>query len=563
MHDSKLERRAAAFPNRRRPVTVLGWLGLAWLALVLGLAPLPLADAAPGEYHEDTKYGYKVKSPKGWGYVPMGADEKWIAGKFLSDKAYTWTDPDTNMGATFKPVMQVIVFIDEVVKKRGVEMEEGDDGDIWISLNNPYKDYKDFLDKTYRGGGWFVSAEEEAEHRDLRVTQYEIKVEKLSYTGPKRIVTWVFHTEEVDFAVQFEVLEDSYRKLKSDIYSCLKSFRTIPRDRSLTAATTGGRTKLKPEGELTLDERTKQRKETEGIAHRKASEGLPGDWKVKEMGRFLVLNHADEKYAKKVVAHAEAVWKWLDKNFDYVGKGEYVRRPILRICANRDEESAFRSGTSWGSSLEIVTHQDKSAGAMSWELEYVNTRLVEIWFQHRNRDLYSAMPNWLSSGFRQVLGTARASGRKLEFKVDDWEREGLRKAVREEKLIPPRDLVQMSRSQFWNNQSANMQAAAFIRFILEARSKKTRVVLQDYLTELQTIVAELNEKEKKDRASGDVDVPTAPQTEEEEDEAFKNRQKRFEEKETEFLTMVFDRAFGEWSDKDWDRLKKVYFKSVE
>ena len=547
----------------------LGRVGAAFglLALLLfvclGTGPRE-ATAAPGDYHEDTKYGYKVKAPKGWGYVPMSADEKWIAGKFLSDKGYTWTDPDTNMGGSFKPVMQVIVFIDEVVKKRGLEIEEGEnEGDFFVSMNNPYKDYKDFLDKTYSGGGWFVAAEETGEHRELKVTKYEIKVEKLSYSGPKRIVTWVFHTEDVDFAVQFEVIEDSYRKLKADITSCLKSFRTIPRDRALTAATTGKRKKLKDEDELTQDERTKQRKETEAIAHRKAAENLPDDWKVKEMGRFLVLNHADDKYAKEVVVHAEAVWKWLDKHFDYVGKGEYVRRPILRICANADEERAFRSGTSWGNSLEIVTHQDKSAGAMSWELEYVNTRLVEVWFQHRNRDLYSAMPAWLSSGFRQVLGTARADGRNLEFKIDDWEREGLREAVRREALIAPRDLVQMNRSQFFGNQSTSMQSAAFIRFLLEARSKKTRQVLEDYLVNLQDVVAEVNAQAKKDREEGRSALPSAPQTEEEEDEAFKNRQKQFEDKESEFLTSVFERAFSKWSDKDWDRLRKAYFKSVD
>ena len=95
-------------------LAVLSAVGL--LLVASSVLQLTVASSAPGEYHEDTKYGYKVKSPKGWGYVPMGADEKWIAGKFLSDKGYTWTDPDTNMGGSFKPVMQVIVFIDEVVK---------------------------------------------------------------------------------------------------------------------------------------------------------------------------------------------------------------------------------------------------------------------------------------------------------------------------------------------------------------------------------------------------------------------------------------------------------------
>ena len=424
------------------------------------------ATAAPGAYHEDKKFGYKVKSPRGWRHIAMSQDEKWISLKYLSDKSSFWNDKETGMSAEFKPVMQVIVFVDEVVKKRGVEVEDDGEGTLWISLNNPYKDYQDFLKQTYSGGGWYVSAEDEGELKGVKVTKYEIKVEKLTYTGPKRIITWVFHTEDVDFAVQFEVLEGDYKKFRSDVYACLKSFRLIPRESALTTTTTGKGTgkKFKPEGDPTPAERTKQRKEEEAIHHRKAAEAVTDTWKVKRMGRFLVLNHADAKYAKKTVAHAEAIWKWLDKNFAYIGPDEYVRSPVLRICADRDEENAFRSGTSWGSSYEIVTHQDKGSGSMSWEFEYVNTRLLDIWLRCRNQDMAWAMPYWLRQGLRQVLGTARAKGSRLEFKVDDWERDGLRESARKNELTSPKELVMLGRDSFFENQNRSKQSAAFIRF---------------------------------------------------------------------------------------------------
>lgn len=541
--------------------------GLAILAaLILSLGGAADVAAAPGEYHIDKKLGYKVKSPRDWRQIAMGGDEKWIAAKFLSNKTCYWTDKESQMTAEHKPVMQVIVFIDEVVKKRGLEIEKDDeDNAVSIIFNNPYKDYEDFLKNTYSGGGWHVSDEEQGTLKGCDVTKYEIKVEKLSHTGPKRIVTWVFHTPEVDFAVQFEVLEGDYKKFRSDIHGCLKSFRIIEREGSLTDVTTGQRVKQKNEDDLSQEERTAYRKQTEAAEHRKAQKNLTDGWKVYEIGRFLVLNHADAKYAKKTAAHGEAVWKWLDKNFSYVGEGEYVRRPVLRICKDPDEERAFREGTGWwGNSLEIVTHQDKSSGAMSWELEYVNNRIYEIWFRHRNGELYYAMPYWLRTGLKQVLGTARAKGSRLEFKVDDWERDGLRESVKKNELTTPRDLVSLGRGEFNQNQNRQKQSAAFIRFLLNSKKKKTRMILEDYMRNLQVVVMETVEKERaerKKRLESDA-APDRPETEEEEEAAFKARQSMYEAKEAEFLKEVFDRTFGDWSDKDWKRLEALFFKSI-
>ena len=33
-------------------------------------------------------------------------------------------------------------------------------------------------------------------------------------------------------------------------------------------------------------------------------------------------------------------------------------------------------------------------------------------------------------------------------------------------------------------------------------------------------------------------------------------------KENEFLEEVFKRTFGDWSDKDWNRIEQMFFKSI-
>src|SRR6185503_4371342 len=119
--------------------------------------------------------------------------------------------------------MEVVAFVADAIKERiKVEKKETKDGEIeWrIYAENPYRDYKDFLTKRYTGGGWFVSDEKETKVGDIPVTCYEIKVEKLSLEGPKRMFTWIYHVKDVDIAVQFEVLEDGVDKIKNEVTKC-------------------------------------------------------------------------------------------------------------------------------------------------------------------------------------------------------------------------------------------------------------------------------------------------------------------------------------------------------
>ncbi len=530
---------------------------LAGAAVALAFAAA--AIAATGAYHEDDRIGYKIRVPRDWTLVPMSADEKWIVAKFLSERAFTYTDPNDHWTSDHKPVMTVIAFIDEVVKKRGVDAKTTEEGDLFVEINNPYKDYQDYLRKTYSGGGWYVSAEAHDTIDGVNVTQYEIKVEKLTQNGPKHIVTWVYELPDVKVAVEFEVLEGAWPKLQADVLACLRSFRKIQRTHGgLTPAITGDPVKIVDESKLTPEKRKEHRQEVEERTHKKLAASVPSDWTTKEMGRFLVLNHADDKYAKQVVAHAEAVWKWLDDEFDFVGAGEYVPRPVIRICKDQDEENAFWSGTSWGLNLEIVTHKDAQNGAMSYEFERVNSRLLDIWWSYRDADLYSAMPRWLKRGLEQVLGTARAKGSTLELKPDDWERDGLRESVRTDGLTPPKELVLLGQEKFYENPNRVKQSAAFIRLLLSSRSKRTKDFLKTYLVNLRAVLDEELAAEKATKP----ETEKPPATEEEEEERFKNRSKAFEEKEKHFLEAVFERTFKDWSDKDWKRLADEYEKSI-
>lgn len=525
-------------------------------AALLAFVGFTDVSAAPKGWHQDDRLGFKIRIPKKWKEMPLAADEKWLVARYDSKKAYFFTDKTDGWTWESKPTLKAIAFVDEVVKKQGVEKGEDSEGGTVIALHNPYKNYKDYLKRTYYGGGWYVSQEEEDEVNGVTVTQLEIKVEKLTRTGPRRIVTWIYHLEGLKLAVEFEVLEDAYDKLKGTIYKTLKSLKTVPRTQGSLAPVTTGVRKFVDESKMTLEKRTEHRRRNETTEHAKAMDSLPEGWSSKMMGRFLVLNHADDKYAKKVVAHAEAVWKWLDKSFHYIGPDEYVPSPILRICKDQDEANAYRSGFGWWGGIEIVTYKDTSQGAMSYQFESVNRRLLDFWFRHRDNELEMAMPHWLDNGLEEVIGTARAKGSRLELQPDEWERERLRETHRAGKLVAPRQLMRLNREEFYEQQEASRAGAALLRLMLSHKSKKVRAVLHKYIMNLKAIAEEM-EKNKKD-----VKPEKAPETEEEEEERYKNRRNRWKEREAQLIEAVFERTFNDWKDKDWKRFEAEYFKSI-
>ena len=367
----------------------------------------------------------------------------------------------------------------------------------------------------------------------------------------------------MDLAVEFEVLEDSFEKVKGDVFASLKSLRTITRTKALIDETTGDdKIVLKDEGKLTPEERAQRRRDMEKKSLARSTKNLPDDWKVKKMGRFTVLLHGDEKFAKKIVKQAEAVWSWLDKNFDYYGAGEYVPAPIIRICKDQTEEYAIRNSTpswSFNSLPEIITHKDLNAGAGSWEFEYVNEEMCRIWFRYRNTDAWWSAPYWLKNGIKDALGAASFKGRRIDIALDDYEVQSLREAAKAGTITAPRELVQMGWKEFYESRTRSLEAACFVRFLLTSRNKKVKTALRSYLERLQERVAEIRAENDKD---DDEDGDSRPKTEEEEEEMMRKRQEDAKKRESEFIQTLFEHTFGTWAEKDWRRIEADYIKSL-
>ncbi|MBI5434132.1 MAG: hypothetical protein HZA52_14965 [Planctomycetes bacterium] len=547
------------------------------LASVLpGLLVLLLASAAgAGEVYENPNFGIKLRPPKGWTQMPQQSSEEWQVVKYLSDKTYFWTDKAGGWTFEFKPELTVVAFVTEVTRQKAeVERKKEDGKDtITILLRNPYKDYLDYLKRTYSGGGYYVSDEKDLELEGVPVHVYEIKVEKLARGGPKRIVTWLYKQPEVEFALQIEVFEDSYPKVKGLMEDAFKSFRLIPRTGGgLPGATTGEKLVVEDTTKLTPKQREKRRRGSERKAQEKALKTVPDGWDSFRTKRFLVLYHTDEKFARRIAGQAESLFAWLEATFPFVGPDEYVRCPVLRICKDSDEYNAYWTGGisfSFGDRApEVVAYNDQTGFQTGWAVERLNQELSDFWFHERDSQLAAAMPTWLVSGLLETLGNARCDKTtgKMEFRADEGGRDEVRQIVRSGTALRPRELIRQTSEDFMGRsgdqyRSSRWQSGAWVFYLTAgagAKDAKTKELLSLYIRNLKQVVVDREALAR----SGDKTTPEAPKTEEEEEARFKERSTLWRQRQKELLDETYERTFRSWTDKQWDAIEQAYFKTL-
>ncbi len=543
------------------------------LALALSLA-LPLASARPapaaapqqesGGMFTNAKMGFKLKPPKGWEMVALKTDESWLSCKYRSDKSYAFHDKDTGFTTRHTPELKVIAFVKENMEDEAeVTRDEDEDGNkrVTIVRKNPYKDYDDYLERTV-SGGFFKDDEERTKIDGRQVDIYTYRLEKLS-SAPRFIRTWIYRTDEIDYAVQMEVLQTEDKGLKRTLERTFKSFEVTERSgEDLTDQSGSWITRLQM-NEGTPKERRQKRMESEELLRNRAKSSVPDSWTVKEYGDFLILSDTDKRYTKKIADHVQAIMKWMDDTFPYVGKGEYVRSPIVRILADDEQWGAFTQGSGdrakdgfLGSGLEVYTAKT-SDGYIGYSIDNLNTSLYRRWWGEKDRDMYDAMPPWLRLGLEWVIESGRADGRKVKFRVSTDVVEA-RTYIAQGKGVSPLEILRMRSSDF-SGRSAGvklLQAFSFARYVSSPEARKDKLAkkfLENYLTTLKQVVNEIEEKDKE--RYKDLD---RPETEEEEDAWARARADRRKQQEQEIIDMVIERAFGQWTERDWSNLEKSW-----
>jgi hypothetical protein len=532
------------------------------------LIPLCVLVAAARADHKDERLGFALPTPAKWSPIPLTVEERWIVASYQSEKSFRYNDKATG-GYTFefKPGLRMIAFIEDQVKEE-TKIVEGRDGDgkkkITIDINNPYKNYKDFMERTYTGGGWFVDKEEELKHGDISVTAYEIRIDKAGgLDAPKRILTWVYKIPDAQLAVQFECLAQDYAKLQPDFLRCLKGFKLTKRsgEALIRDVTTGKKLSYAEMEKATPEERKNWRVAHERDSHAQASTSLVEGWKSKQIGRCLFVYSCDDKYLARFAERAEAIWGWLDKNFAFIGQKEYVRAPIIRIYKNQAEYGQAADSESEGSwnSIEIYTYLD-DLGAFSPAMRVFNNDAMQHWFNDRDPNLLRSMPAWLQFGLAEALASSKVKAGKLDFGLDLVAREGLRSSMKEGNPLTVRELMLLQPDTM--DFELYSQCAALVAFFVDgaaARNPRTKNVLPDYFKNLRgtldAVIAENKAKNKKSEAD-------EPDTEEEEDAEFKRRTAELKASRKRILDEALNKTFAGWSEADWKQFEAAYKDSL-
>ena len=477
------------------------------LALVTLLLAPALADAAEqhGSYEENPRWGYKVRPPRDWIRRAVPLDEPWIADKFIPNHTMRARGPTGNF-VQVKPDLWIIAFPHARQARRGIEEEKVDEHTTLIRYRNPYKDYKDFVKRetwaSTGGGGWFFSREEDVENAGYQVTIYEVKVEKL-VEAPLRLVTWVYHCADVDFAVQLRILEEQYDATKNVIDGVMKSFREIERTEPFPEVEEPD---VRIPGESADDTRTlaeinAERLRAVTLRINREVKNLPKDWDVMQSKHFVCLTQIDKQHTRYVLNFAEEIRDYLDDNFEVLGEAE-VPPGLIRVFKTAEDESAYRQGTRswWSEEVGEISMTYGLGSSILWEFSWLAERLTDQYFHIKNANIKNGMPSWIRQGIWGHIRWGRPSKRKKLILAPTGENvRALVPLIKQGNALPLKQLMTMDTSDL--GEYGHLAQAENVTFWLLGRGNKGKVkgALTLYLKSLETIIREEDEKFEKEQ----------------------------------------------------------------
>lgn len=558
-----------------RSLRAQAMLASAVLAPVVALASQADAQVRKGTYTNEA-LGFEIRVPDGWTEVPIRIDENWIVAKFLSDK--TWISKGKDGNQEHRPLMTIVVFTEDATRFKGWAKEERGDATFVRVTDLPYRDYRDYLKRNLENG-YFYELEEEKERdiADVPFSRFEIAQHKSE--PKKKLICWVYHGQDMDVAVEFEVLEDRVDRLRQTCEQMLGTFRFLRAGRLASAGpiTGGGKeqkyetnlwTKFRDEWKKTpIDERTKIRRTIEDERFEKIRASTPESWKIFESPHFLIVSHADDRFAKRMTEAGEAFRSWCDEHFGGLSD-EYVRRNVLRVCADIDEYEAYRwkvSGDAWGFVLdddrEVVTYWDGYNGSSGRDAGFLFDDILEMYLADVDPLLLQYTPSWLRAGMHAYVSNGIMKGRKVEFDPDDFEREDMRELEREGKLLSLKEIMTLDEEAYWQELSQDRrvqsQLTTAFRFVMGPGSRQKP--LRNFLSTYMKSVIEVAEKHRDAWEKEDLAPSESAETEAEEEAQRKQTDDRWRKRRKQIHEEV-TKAAMDLSDREWEVLNRAYEK---
>jgi len=531
------------------------------LLLVVGTLSSAILGGASPEARADTwkdeKLGYSFNYPGRWTVVPVDSGD-WLVARFNSNREYEVTN--SKQWGRQRPYIEVVVIPFASKEDKGATVTKTEK-ETKVTRNVPWKNLKEYMDKTFqdRGiGGFHFSGEEEGTVNGMKVRKLEITVDKL-VDGERRIYGWEFATEDAYYGLVAEILVQEEKRLKDDVFGAFGSFKVFPRTGNLPNSARTGEdvvvndgTKKDEDREITPEELKKKRDDSTGRALARIKDNLPQGWIIAESKNYFAVSHADAKYTREVLNHAETLRAWLEQQFGYVGSG-YVGRVIIRIFASSEEYSSYLQAKNWSvDAPEASIYKDRD-GWTDWGQQSMNRSIYWIWMRDKNERLLWALPQWISWGLMDFVERARSKNGRIEFKADIWDSVEMKNARRASNIAAPRSYFSMTSDELWRLEGAGRQTQFFMNFLISgaaSRSAKYKNVLSDYIKGLIFLL----DSEKPEGPTEEKQ----PANEKEEEEMIRARQNSWRQKEAEVLQKLLERTFPGWGDKEWAAFEALY-----
>lgn len=560
------------------------------LATVFITVSIPAQATFARGWYQDKTLGFMVRPPAQWRQIPTKPDEQWIVGLFQSKKEYT-----NKEGYSKKLMMRIIMFDNAPPKKKEEEKEkEGKKEDkvsvIRFGRNLIHRNFQDYVKRTQSGGGFYFNVNKPRKS-GVPGRMYEVKIEKLSYGGKRRLVAWDFTQKNVSFAIEFDVYEEHYKKLTPLVKKVFRSFKFVARNTFPSEGEAEGAIKIPNDEDwkkLPVTERHRIRLGIEAEQERKLMAKLPKDWKVTKSKHFLVISHGDPKFTKAIVNIGEACFAWLERRFDGLSD-EYVRRSIIRICKDYDEYQAYHSGGSGGFGFsisfgsfqrEVSELQFYDGERMNYQWSYFMQHLFRHYLRDKDDEFMDDAPDWLSRGIYGMLSGTVVKGRRVSFQPTVSARIAIAKlkkkgGFKNGSLKNLRDLMSMTGKEFYDLEKKNQDAAiryqlGYLMRFLEGPGRKHKLFGgKDFLVEYCRAATAAYDQYKKDNPTAfSATVKEATTEEEEEEQAAKSRarserySKERAKRDRTVLNLVNGKACN-WTDMEWKSLNKAYARTVK
>ncbi|MHC4958816.1 MAG: hypothetical protein ACYTGN_10615 [Planctomycetota bacterium] len=486
------------------------------------IATLGIAAEPPGGFYKNTTWGFKVRVPKDWSAGAVPATEMWIASKHLGKRELEAQTPKT--WDRMRPEMWVIGF----PKNRKV--------------GEAYEGYEEYVKKhvDIDWGMHDFTKKTSTTIDGVKVSIFEIGPTKESREVPRKCIAWVYHFDDIDFAIHFQVFEMYFDNYESSFRGCMKSFKRIKRKRAIPG--TEEDTEVVDLSKMTPEELERHERELLEKRFRSEIDALGDGWKHKRSANFLVLSNANKEFTRETTVHAEAVRAHLDKFLGDKQPG-YIKPAIIRIFPNDDARNAYSKNAEGTTDILI-------AAGHGWEkdnaLESVNRAILAAWLKGRHELLPDVVPGWMATALNKYMDMVRTKGKRIIFSHEDWDRDQIRLDIKKGEVVPVAVILGAEKG---DATASSLQTRNFGYWLLTKGNRgKYKDLVRKYiamlLVHIRTAEQEQRSKvpeDKKDSVEIDEWVAAEVKT-----------------KLPEVRQGAFDDLFQSWKPKDWAKFHKLW-----